>query len=91
MAVRLSGKMVGIRVDRHEVFIALDNDPKAGPKGNEFSLNKESHENYNALYALALAAAANRWPVTIRIEGGGVIDSAAEAGIRTLAVGSDAF
>ena len=44
----------------------------------------------NALYSLALAAAANRWPLRIRIEGEDQIDPGREAAIRHMAVAWEA-
>lgn len=85
MAVRLTGRIVGIRVERQDVFFTLDNDPKVGPKGNAFILRGD-HGNLNQIYSLALAAAANRWPVTIRIGGDGQIAATLEATVRSLGV-----
>jgi hypothetical protein len=87
MAIRMTGKITIINVDRDFVLITLDNDPSVGPLDNVFVLNRTTHVNYNAVYSLALAAAANRWPVTIRIAGGGEINSATTAEIHLLGVG----
>jgi len=86
MATSIYAKVIALKVDRLGASIGLDNDPSIGPKGNEFRLELE-HANYNALYSLALAAAANRWPLLIRIAGDGQIDPGVEAVIKSLAVG----
>jgi hypothetical protein len=83
MAVRVSGRIVVLRVDRNGTVIALDNPPDTGPLRNEWLLERV-HQNYNSLYSLALAAAANRWTVTIRIAGDNQIDPTVEAAVRTL-------
>jgi len=85
MATRMTGKVIGLAVDRDGTSIVLDNDPSLGPKDNQWRL-KLDHSNYNALYSLALAAAANRWTLMIRIEGDGQIDPALVASIRHMAV-----
>jgi hypothetical protein len=85
MATRLEGKVKTLIADRAGAFIELDNDPKLGPKGNIWQLAK-NHENYNALYSLALAAAANRWPLTIRIAGDNPINISEDAGVKSFGV-----
>ncbi|MGK6309788.1 hypothetical protein [Variovorax sp. DT-64] len=85
MATRLTGKVVGLGADREGVNIVLDNDPAIGPKDNQWTL-ENGHSNFNALFSLALAAAANRWPLVIRIQGDGQIDPAVPASIRNMAV-----
>lgn len=85
MAVRVTGKVRTLIADRSGVFIELDNDSSIGPKDNIWLL-KGDHRNFNALYSLALAAAANRWPLTIRIEGDSQIDSSVDAAVKTLGV-----
>ncbi len=85
MAVRVIGTVIRLYADREGAVIALDNDPSLGPKGNEWRL-KLDHSNYNALYSLTLAAAANRWPLSIRIEGSAEIDPEREAAIKLLRV-----
>ena len=67
MAHFATGKIIRLnpRIRTLSTLIRLDIDPKTGPKDGYFELKLES-ENYNALYSLALAAAANRWPITIR-------------------------
>ncbi len=86
MAVRVSGKILEINSARTGTSIELDNDPKVGPKGNVFLL-KLDHSNYNSLFSLVLAAAANRWPITIRIEGDSEIDINTDAAIRNIGIG----
>lgn len=85
MAVALSGKVAGISVGRSGTAVTLDNDPAAGPQGNSW-LIKADHANYNALYSLVLAAAANRWTVVIRIEGDEQISIEREAAVRNISV-----
>ena len=61
------GKVTRIYANKFGAFIRIDTD---GPKPlEEYFKLRLDHPNYNALYSLALAAAANRWPLTIRIEG----------------------
>lgn len=85
MAVRVTGKVLSINADRLATIIQLDNDPGIGPLGNVWNLLLD-HGNYNALYSLAIAAAANRWPLTIRVGGDGQIDPHVEATIKSLEV-----
>jgi len=85
MATIVTGRIVQVRVEREEVLISLDNDPASGPLNNWFSLEAE-HHRFNAAFSLALAAAANRWPVTIRIGGSGEIDPAVKATIARISV-----
>lgn len=62
-----TGKVTRIYANEFGAFIRIDTDePK--PLDDYFRL-RLNHPNYNALYSLALAAAANRWPLLIRIEG----------------------
>ena len=72
--VTMTGKVARLYVRRDITYIRLDNAKASGPKENYFGLQMDA-PNYNALYALALAAAANRWPLTIKIR--------AEAGISS--------
>lgn len=85
MANRATGKVTRLYANRHGTFIQLDVDPTKAPKGEYFRL-QSNHANYNGLYSLALAAAANRWPLTIRIEGDGEIDPNFDANIDYLVV-----
>jgi len=86
MANKLGGKITELLVDRGQVNIVLDNDPTQGPKFNRFVLEQE-HTSFNSAYSLLLAAAANRWPVSIRIGGDGEIDANVEATVKRVAVG----
>ena len=65
MTVRLKGKVIRLFPANRVTHIRLDIDPKVGPLDGYFDL-KLDHDNYNALYTLALAAAVNRLPLTIR-------------------------
>jgi hypothetical protein len=85
MATRVTGKVITLIADRQGAFIGLDNDPKLGPKDNLWRL-KLDHANYNALYSLALAAAANRWSLNIRIEGDSPINVSVDAAIKSFGV-----
>lgn len=85
MAIKLTGRVININVARTGTSIELDNEPNVGPKDNSWLL-KIDHSNYNALFSLALAAASNRWPLTIRIEGDEEIDPQREASIRNMGV-----
>ena len=68
MAHFSTGKVIRLNPRSHTTYIRLDIDPKTGPKDRYFELRLEN-ENYNALYSLALAAAATRWPLLIRTVG----------------------
>lgn len=72
MANRATGKVIRLYVRRDETYIRLDIDPKEGPENGYFKLQLDN-KNYNALYSLALTAAINRWPLTIRVQGEGPI------------------
>jgi len=65
MANRARGVIVRITPRQGATFIRLNldgQDPK--PKDGYFELALE-HKNYNSLYSLVLAAAVNRWPITV--------------------------
>jgi hypothetical protein len=85
MAVKVAGKVTSVFAGRRGTLIKLDIDPSQEPKGEYFRLPLD-HANYNGLYSLALAAAANRWTLGIRIAGDGQIDPNVEADIMWLAV-----
>jgi hypothetical protein len=85
MATRVNGRVSTLVADRGGTFITLDNDPSSGPKDNVWLL-KADHGNYSALYSLALAAAANRWVLVIRIEGDAVINPNEDAAVKSLGV-----
>lgn len=85
MAIRITGRIIGLRIDRGETFISLDNDPAQGPKDNVWHLANDD-PNYNAQYSLALAAASNRWPVTIRVAGDGQISQGQEGFFKSISV-----
>jgi len=65
MAMRATGKVIRLFTHSRASFIRLDIPLETGPKNGYFVL-KLDNKNYNALYSLVLAAAANRWPLTIR-------------------------
>lgn len=84
-SIRMAGRVIELLVTRDAVNIVLDNDPAVGPKQNRWILRND-HQNYNALYSLVLAAAANRWPLVIRIAGDGPIDPKQEAEVAFIGV-----
>jgi hypothetical protein len=67
MPKRVDGRIIGIAAGHDSTDVVLDNDPAVGPLKNTVGL-QNGHDNYNALYSLVLAAAANRWVVTIGTE-----------------------
>jgi hypothetical protein len=65
MANRARGRILRITPRQAATFIRLEldsQDPR--PKDDYFELALE-HKNYNSLYSLVLAAAVNRWPITV--------------------------
>jgi hypothetical protein len=70
--VSFGGKVARINPRGGATFIRLDIDPKVlsanGLPPQVYFELQLSHPNYNALYSLALAAAANRWPLLIRFQ-----------------------
>ena len=80
-----SGKIVRLTADRRGAFLVMDNDPAGGPKDNTWQLSRD-HENYNAVYSLCLAAAANQWRIAIHISGDEDINIEREAGVRSVDV-----
>lgn len=85
MATRADGKVILLAVDREGAILELDNDPASGPLENIFTI-KRDHSNYNALYSLALAAAANRWQVSVRKESDDLIDPKVRAFVKEIGV-----
>jgi hypothetical protein len=68
MAFRRTGKVTQLYIRKDVSYISLDIPDDESPKDGLFEL-RTSNPNYNAQYSLALAAAANRWPLEIRIVG----------------------
>jgi hypothetical protein len=68
MAFRRIGKVTQLYVRDDASYISLDIPDDESPKDGLFEL-RMSNANYNAEYSLALAAAANRWPLEIRVVG----------------------
>lgn len=61
-----TGLVTRLSVREGTTYIRLDlNWEREGPMDGYFQL-RQSFDNYNAMYALALAAAINRLPLTIR-------------------------
>ena len=63
-----TGKVKRLWPTKEATYIQLDIDRDTAPTDENFTLDF-NHPNYHALYSLALAAAANRWPLTIRVTG----------------------
>jgi hypothetical protein len=66
MAIRVTGSVARLYPTRGATYIRLNlaaSDPK--PKDEYFRLAK-AHDNYNALYALALSSAINGYRLQIR-------------------------
>jgi hypothetical protein len=80
------GRLDQIYVDREMVIVYLayddDNDdhvrPDPEPSSGEFRILRRENDNSNALFSLALAAASNRWTLTIRTTGTITADTFAE-------------
>ena len=85
MAVRVTSTVSQLYVRGEITYIMLDLPPEHGPKDNLYGLRLDL-PNYNALFSLALAAAANRWPLTVRIIGPGDISSDKPAFVNYLVV-----
>jgi hypothetical protein len=85
MSIRLTGRIAQLYVRQEITYIMLDNIPSNGPKDNIFGLRLD-FANYSAMYSLALAAAANRWPITVRIIGSTDISPEREAFVNYLVV-----
>ena len=83
MSNRATGKVVWINVLDEETLITLDIEPENAPLEQAFLLAR-TDPNYNARYSLALSAAVNRLPLTIRTAG--EIDPKQYAGIRWMAI-----
>ena len=63
--VSFTGRVARIYADKEGCFLRIDPAPDPSPKSGYFRLELD-HPNYGALYALAVAAAANGFPLTIR-------------------------
>jgi len=82
MAHRVTGKVERLYVTAGNCYIRLQGIADL-PLDRYFEL-RQSHQNYNALYSLALAAAINRYDLTIRTIG--EIDPSRFAGVRYMVV-----
>jgi hypothetical protein len=71
---RATGKVTRLYLQKDVSYIVLDIPEDDSPKEGLFEL-RMSNANYNAQYSLALVAAANRWPLTIRVMGSITKDS----------------
>jgi hypothetical protein len=65
---RVTARVAQLYLREDVTHIKLEIPAGSGPKEDIFSLWM-SEPNYNALFALTLAAAANRWPLQIRVKG----------------------
>lgn len=65
---RLTAQIAQIYVRQDEVHLKLDVPNESSPQDGLFTLRPD-RPNHNAMYSLALAAAANRWPITVKVEG----------------------
>ncbi len=69
MSISATGTVAQLYVRQEASYIMLDIPEAANRPKNDIFLLRQDKPNYNAQYSLALAAAANRWPLTIRVEG----------------------
>lgn len=60
-----TGRVQGLNVARSVTYIRIDIPVAKQPYENYFEL-PQAHENYNALYSLALAAAINNYSLLVR-------------------------
>jgi hypothetical protein len=88
MAIRATATVKRLFVGREDTFVALNLPPAQAPKDGWFTL-KTADLNYHAQYSLALAAAANRWPLQIRIRGEEAISPEREATVNFMIVDWD--
>ena len=65
MAKMFRGKVDRLNPSRGNTYIRIQIPVAEQPQNNEFIL-QQSHQNYNALYSLALAAAINGYDLLIR-------------------------
>lgn len=65
MAVRATGRVLRFSIQQEAVWVRIDVEPALRPLENWFKLPVET-PNYNSFFSMVLAAAANRWPLTIR-------------------------
>lgn len=84
MVFRKTGKVTQLYVRDNVSYISLDIPDDESPQDGLFELRMSS-ANYNAMYSLALAAAANRWPLEVRVVGD-TITKDAIAAVRYLVV-----
>jgi hypothetical protein len=73
-----TGTITEIYVAQDMCAIRLDIPAAEAPNNGLFNLPLKT-PNYNAMYSLILAAAANRWPLTIRVSGNAPITPALNA------------
>jgi len=85
MSIRATGTVARLYVRQELTYIKLAIPAASAPKEELFTLRMD-HPNYNAQFSLVLAAAANRWPLTIRIVGDADIAPEREANVNYLVV-----
>jgi hypothetical protein len=68
MAKSVQGQVAGVSAHDDDSFIVLDIPEAEAPRGGIFRLRRTA-ANYNAMYSLALVAAANRLPIGIKTVG----------------------
>ena len=69
MSTDVTGTVAQLYVRQDASYIMLEIPDEAQRPKNDYFLLRQEKPNYNAQYSLALAAAANRWPLTIKVEG----------------------
>jgi hypothetical protein len=69
MNSKVTGTIAQLYVRQDATYVMLDIPEAANRPKNNYFLLRQDKPNYSAQYSLTLAAAANRWPLTIRVEG----------------------
>jgi hypothetical protein len=80
-----TGRITELYVAQDMCAIILDIPAAEAPNNGFFSLPLNT-PNYNAMYSLILAAAANRWPLKIRVSGNAPITPALNAIVEYVVV-----
>jgi hypothetical protein len=66
---RVTAQIAQLYVRSDETYIVLDIKPGSENRPKDGLFHLTHGDNYTSQYALALAAAANRWPLLIRVVG----------------------
>ena len=85
MVPEATGQVTELYVAHDICGIMLDIPAAEAPNKGLFSLSLNT-PNYNSMYSLILAAAANRWPLTIRVQGDAPITPALDAVVEYVVV-----